>query len=211
MAFNITGVFIAPAINGLGADATTGYSVMTRMYYICGQSYWNMTSAVNCHTAQAIGAGEHKKLGKGLFAGLVMDTAILTPFVLVFAIFANPIASIFFPTGYTGPAMAYAVRFFQVYAAFLYINMLGHLLHAYMRSIGRVNTVLGVTLISSAVKIAATLMLVPRFHIDGVYIGQSLGWLVDAAICVAIYFLFYYGEEKIKKITENILHRTSRA
>ena len=211
MVFHVTGIFIAPTINGLGADATTGYSVMGRMYDICGQSFWNMTSAVDCHTAQAIGAGEHKKLNKGLFAGLVMNTAILTPFVLIFVIFANPIASIFFPAGYTGTAMSYAVRFFQVYAAFLYVNMLGHLLHAYMRSIGRVNTVLWITLMSSAVKIAATLLLVPHFHIDGVYIGQSLNWVIDAVICVVIYFLFYYSEEKIKKVTESIARRTSRA
>ena len=32
MAFHATGILIAPSLNSLGADATTGYSVMSRMY-----------------------------------------------------------------------------------------------------------------------------------------------------------------------------------
>ena len=93
---------------------------------------------------------------------------------------------------------------------FLYVNMIGHLFHSYMRSIGRVSTVLWITLVGSAVKIAATLLLVPHFHIDGVYMGQSLSWLVDGALCVVIYFLFYYSEEKIKKVAEKISRRTAK-
>ena len=207
LAFHATGIFIAPAINGLGADVTTGYSVMSRMYNICGQSFWNMSSAVDCHTAQSVGAGDYKKARRGLSAGFFMNVAALTPFVLVFVFWAEPIASIFFPSGYTGAAFDYAVRFFKVYAVFLYVNMIGHLMHSYMRSIGRVNTVLWVTLFGSVVKVVSTLMLIPRFHIDGIYMGNVLSWLADGALSVVIYFLFYHSERKIKAVIDGIHRR----
>ena len=198
MAFHVTGIFIAPAVNGLGADATTGYSVMNRMYNICAQSFWNTCSAVDCYTAQCIGMGDQKKLKRGLWAGLWMNVAMLTPFFLAFLFLAQPIAAIFFEEGYSGAAMTYAVRFFQVYSPFLYINMIGHLMHSYMRSIGRVSTVLWVTLIGSAVRIATTLWLVPVWHMDGAYVGMVLSWFVDGAISVAMYFALYHGMDTKK-------------
>ena len=207
LAFHATGIFISPAINGLGADATTGYSVMTRMYNLCGQSFWNMSAAVDCHTAQAVGAGDSKKSRYGLKVGLWMNIAALTPFVLIFVLLAEPIASIFFPSGYMGPAMDYAVRFFKVYAAFLFVNMISHLMHSYMRSIGRVRAVLWVTLFGSAVKVAATLLLIPRFHMDGVYMGQSLSWLADGAMSVLVYFLLYHSDKCLGRAIEKAHRR----
>lgn len=204
LAFHATGFFIAPAINGLGADATTGYSVMNRMYNICAQSFWNMCSAVDCHTAQCVGEGNGKKLKHGLYVGLWMNILALSPFVIAFIFLAEPIASVFFPDGYAGLAFEYAVRFFKVYTPFLYINMIGHLMHSYMRSIGRVNTVLYITLFGSVVRVAATLCLVPFFRMDGVYAGQVLSWFADGALSLLVYFALYHSEERIAKIIDKI-------
>ena len=204
LAFHATGFFIAPAVNGLGPDATTGYSVMNRMYNICAQSFWNMCSAVDAHTAQCVGAGNTKKLRRGLFAGLWMNIAALTPFLLLFTFLARPLASVFFPDGYTGEAFTYAVRFFEIFSLFLYVNMIGHLIHSYMRSIGRTGTVLGITLFGSTVKIAATLLLVPHLQMDGVYIGQAISWLADGALSLCLYFALYHKETRLQRIVEKI-------
>lgn len=202
IAFHATGIFFAPALNGLGADATTGYSVMTRMYNFCAQSFWNMCSAVDCHTAQALGAGKVSQVRHGLKAGFWMNMAALTPLALLFTIFAKPIALIFFPSGYNGLALEYAIRFFEIYSVFLYVNMIGHLMHSYMRSIGRVITVLWITIFGSAVRVVSTLLLVPAFKMDGVYLGLILSWLADGILSVILYFALYHSKEKIRKIVE---------
>ena len=204
LVFHVTGIFFSPALNGLGADATTGYSVMEQMYNFCAQSFWNLCSAVDCHTAQAVGEGNVQKVRRGLAAGIWMNIAVLAPFVLLFSIFAEPIASIFFPSGYKGLALEYAVRFFDSYPVFLYINMIGHLLHSYMRSIGRVNIVLYITFLGSSVRIAATLLLVPLLQMDGVYLGLVLSWVVDGAISLILYFALYHTEEKLRKVVTRI-------
>ena len=204
VAFHATGIFFAPAINGLGADATTGYSVMKRMYNFCAQSFWNMCSAVDCHTAQALGAGNASQVRRGLKVGLWMNIAALTPFVLLFTVFAKPIALMFFPAGYHGLALEYAIRFFEIYVVFLYINMVGHLMHSYMRSIGRVITVLWITIFGSVVQVVATLLLVPVFKMDGVYLGLIFSWMADGALSVGVYFACYHTKEKIEKIAGKI-------
>ena len=204
LAFYAAGFFVSPTINALGADATTGYAVMTRMYNVCAQSFWNTSAGVDCYTGQCVGMGNHKKLRGGLWAGLWMNVIMLTPFALIFFFFVKPIASIFFPAGYVGTAYEYVIRFFRVYTPFLYINMIGHLMHSYMRSIGRVNTVLWVTIVGSIVRIASTIMLVPVFSMDGAYIGQVLSWIADGGLCVIIYFALYHSEQQIKRIVDKI-------
>ena len=207
IAFHATGIFFAPALNGLGADATTGYSVMSRMYNYCGQSFWNMCSAVDCHTAQAVGAGDVKKVRRGLSVGFWMNVVALIPFVLVFTVFAEPVALIFFPEGYQGAALDYAVRFFDVYSIFIFVNMIGHLMHSYMRSIGRVITVLWVTIVGSTVRVAATLLLVPVYHMDGVYLGLVLSWIADGALSVLLYFILYHPWGKLQKVVDRVRNK----
>ena len=135
-----------------------------------------------------------------------MNAAVLTPFILVFTFFAEPIALIFFPAGYRGLALEYAARFFKVYSVFLYVNMVGHLMHSYMRSIGRVTTVLWITIFGSFVRVAATLLLIPFLQMDGVYLGLILSWAADGALSVILYFSLYHAEEKLRKIVAQ-LHR----
>lgn len=209
IAFHATGIFFAPALNGLGAAATTGYSVMSRMYNYCGQSFWNMCCAVDCHTGQAVGAGNVKKVRRGLAVGFWMNVIAMTPFVLLLVIFAEPIALIFFPGGYRGAALDYAVHFFKVYSAFLYVNMIGHLMHSYMRSIGRVITVLWITIVGSTVRVAATLLLVPVYQMDGVYLGMVLSWAADGALSLILYFALYHSQEKLQKVVDRVRSKGS--
>ena len=204
IAFHATGILCAPAINGLGAAATTAYSVMSKMYYFCAQSFWNMSSALDCHTAHAAGAGDVKKVRRGLSVGLWTNVAVLTPFVILFIFLAEPIALIFFPGGFSGAALDDAVRFFKIYALFLYINMLGHLLHSYMRSIGRVLPVLWSTLFGSTTMVVTTLLLVPTLKIDGVYLGLVLSWIADALLSLLFYFSCYHRKEKLQRVIDAI-------
>lgn len=204
VAFHGIGLFIAPAINGIGAAATTGNTVVNRMCNMCAQSFWNTTKAVSCYTAQCMGAEKHEKIRHGLWVGLLMNCAMLLPFVLVFCIFAEPIASLFFPTGYIGEAFDYAVRFAKVYMPFLYINMIGHLIHSYLRGLGIMNVVFGITVFGSLVRLAATLLLVPGMQMEGVYLGQLISWSADAMASVILYFCFYRTSEQIGRAIKRV-------
>lgn len=199
LAFHCVNFFIAPAVNLIGAEATTGYTVMKRVYNICGQSFWNASHAVSCYSAQCAGAGEYKKIPRGLKAGFWTNVILLTPFVLIVWILARPIISIFFPVGYEGKAFEYALRFVSVYLPFLYINMVGHLLHVYLRSLGKVNVVFGITIIGSTVQLVSSLLLIPSIQFDGAYIGQAISWSADALISFMIFYFFFRKPEQIEK------------
>lgn len=204
VAFHGVGLLIAPSVNGLSAAATTGYNVSNRVYNLATVSLWSVTNAFTCYTAQCVGQGDTKKIPGGLKAGFILNCLMLFPFVLGFAIFAKPLTSIFFPAGFVGDAYEYAVLYTAVYLPFVYVQLIGHILHSYMRSLGSVNTVLGITLFGSVIRVASTVLLVPVMHIEGAYLGQIISWAADAVVSVIIVFCLYRTQDQLGKIVERV-------
>ena len=204
VSFHGVGLIIAPTINALGAAATTGYNVSTRIYHFGSLCLWSVTSAFTYYTAQCVGKRDYKKIRHGLKVGFIMNCIMILPFVLVLSVFARPITSMFFPSGYVGEAYTYAVRYAVIYLPFVYVQLVGHVLHAYMRSLGCMNTVLGITIFGSIIRIAATVMLVRVMHIEGVYLAQIISWAADAMLSVVIVACFYRTAEHIKRVVEKV-------
>lgn len=208
LAFHGVAFLIAPSINALGAAATTAYNISNRTYYIGTQCLWATTSAFACYTGQCVGEGEAKKIRRGLKAGFLMNCLLVLPFVLALAVFARPIVSLFFPDGYVGDAYQHAVRYASVFLPFVYVQLIGHVFHAYMRSLGCINTVLGITVLGSITRLAATLLLIPVLHLDGVYLGQIISWAIDAAVCCFLYVFFYRTETHLERILRRVDQHT---
>jgi Na+-driven multidrug efflux pump len=89
MAFLGISFVIAPAINALGAAATTGYGVANQLYNIGTMTIWAATSAFSCYTAQCVGEGDTKKIRRGVRVGLEINGALLLPVVLGISVLAD--------------------------------------------------------------------------------------------------------------------------
>ena len=197
MAFLGISFVIAPAINALGAAATTGYGVANQLYNIGTMTIWAATSAFSCYTAQCVGEGDTKKIRRGVRVGLEINGALLLPVVLCISVLAGPIVSIFFPGGYEGEAYVHAFRYARIFVPLIYVQLVDHLLHAYIRALGRVGVVLGATLVGGAVRIAATFALIPLLHLEGAFLAEVISWAVDAVICFIVYMFRYRTDEHL--------------
>lgn len=204
MAFSGSSLLIAPAVNGLGAAATTAFNVATRIYEFATTSLVCVTNAFSCYTAQCIGKGDPKKVPRGLRVSFILNCIVLAPFAFGFELLARPITSIFFTSGFDGEAFGYALRYTAFYLPFVYVQLVGHILHAYLRCLGAMNTVLGITLLGGAVRVAATVLLVPHMHIEGAYLAQILGWAADGALSVLISLCLYRTQAQLKKVVTRI-------
>ena len=202
LSYHGVAILISPAINALGAAATTGYTVSNKMFGLCSLTIWQITSAVSCYTAQCVGEEKYDKIPRGMRAGFILNSALLLPLVLTFVIFAKPIASLYFPAGFVGEAFEYAVRFSTHYMPFLFVIMIGHTIHAYLRSLGCVNIVFWVTIWTSTILVAATLILIPPLHMEGVFMGKIASWIGDTLVSLVLYLLFFRSAEQIKKTAE---------
>ena len=129
-----------------------------------------------------------------------MCCAVVLPFVIAIALFAKPFTSLFFPNDYVGAAFDYAVRYATVFFPLIYVQLVGHIFHTYLRSLGQVSVVLCITLICSTVRVVGALILIPTLGLDGTFIAQVLSWAVDAVICSVIFFLRYRTDRQLLRI-----------
>lgn len=204
VAFNGAGMLIAPSVNGLGAAATTGYNISTRIYELSTVSLSSVTNAFTCYIAQCVGKGDCKKIPKGVKTGFILNCVMLLPFIVAPVLFAEPITSIFFPAGSRGDAFQYALRYTSFFLPFVYVQLVGHILHSYMRSLGSINMVLGITLFAGTVRVVSTILLVPMIHINGAYWGQIISWAADAAVSIVIALCLYRTQSQLEKISARV-------
>lgn len=199
VAFHGVSLFVAPPINGLGAAATAGYNVANRIYSLSSTSIWNLTSAISCYTAQCAGEGSLKKIPKGLRAGFLLNTVTLVPVLGLCLVFARPVVSIFFPAGFEGDSFLYALRYVQVFLPFLLIQMVEHVFHSYLRSVGAVGHVFWISLFGALVRLVTTYLLVPVLGMDGVFLSQIFSWVADTAVTLVLYCARYRTEAHLRR------------
>lgn len=210
VAFHGVAFLIAPSINAISAAATTGYNISNRIYSFGTQGLWAASSAFACYTGQCVGAGDVQKIRRGLKIGFIINALIVLPCVLVLSGFARPIVSLFFPAGYTGESYRYAVRYATVFLPFIYIQLVGHLLHSYLRSLGAIRTVLWITFLGTFTRLSATLLLIPLIGMDGVFLGQIISWTIDALASLLLFFFRYRTAAHIQREIDRIHRDTEK-
>ena len=162
-----------------------------RFYDLSAQSYQNSSKPLAVYTAQCIGAGREEKIPRGLLWGLFQGALLMAPFVLVSALWAEPLAALFFREGDKGESMALAVDFARRFLPFLFINMVNNLGHAFLRGMGSMKLLLLSTAVGSVSQVLATKLLAPALGMEGVYLGLVIAWGTEAVFFLVLYLLRY--------------------
>lgn len=201
-AMYIAAFAMSPIINGIGAAATAGYTVVMRIYDINAATYQSASKTLSNYAAQCVGAGEYGKIRKGLFVGLVQSMLFALPVVLACCIFAPQVNSIFFPSGYAGESLDYAVLFSRVYLPFSFFNVINNLFHSFFRGVAAMRLLIIATVLGSVVRIAAGFIFAGMFGMEGVYIGWIVSWIAEAIFMLAVYLLKFRNTEMIRRYAE---------
>jgi Na+-driven multidrug efflux pump len=198
----LAGLIVSPLVNGIGASASASYSVISRVYDINAHVYQNSARSVSNYSAQCVGKKEYGKLKKGVRVGLLQGIFFLTPFVVICAVFYKPVCSLFFNAAASAQAKAYAYTFSKVYLPFIFINMLCNLFHGFYRGIKATKYLFVTTLVGAVARVVASLILIPKFGMNGFFIGWVISWVVEAVYSAILFFMGkWYRWEKPKEET----------
>lgn len=201
-AMYIASLIMSPIVNGIGADATAGYTVALRINDINSGIYQNSSKTLSNYSAQCIGAKKYEKLSKALFVGLLQGVVFVLPTVILCCVFAYPINAMFFPDGFSGKAFEYAVCFSRYILPFVFVNLINNLFHSFFRGIAAMNYLIIATVIGSVGRIAAGIILSRALGMTGVYIAFIVGWTAEAIFVSVIYLLKLRNSKMIQKFIE---------
>ena len=189
---------MAPIVNGIGSAATAGYTVVVKIYEINSAIYQNSSKTLSNYAAQCVGGKKYDRLPRSLSVGLLQGILFTLPFLLACTLFSRPICALFFPSGFAGDALAYAVRFAAVFLPFIIINLLNNLFHAFFRGIAQMRLLLLSTGIGAVSRIIASILLSPLLGMDGIYLGWVISWVVEASFSLIVYFTRYRTVEQLR-------------
>ncbi len=178
----------APLINGLGASMTSAYSVASRVNTFTSQGFQSSSKALSNYAARCIGVGRGEEIKKGVKVSFLQSLFLLLPFVLVSYIFAEPICKMFFSKDFSGDSLNYAVLFLRVYMPLVVFNVINNLFHSFFRGIKAMGFLNLTTAVGAFSRYLLTLLLVGGYGINGVYTAWAVSWVIEAILCVAIYF-----------------------
>lgn len=184
----VAGLMISPMVNGIGSEASAAYTVVMQIYNINASVYQNSAKTLSNYTAQCVGAGKTNQLKKGVRVGLLQGIVFLSLPLLICCIWAKPVCALFFPEGYTGEGLDYAILYARVYLPFIVFNLVNNLFHAFYRGTASMKLLLLLTGAGAASRIVFSMLFVQWYGMQGVYIGWVLSWITESILAGISYF-----------------------
>ncbi len=199
MAMYFSSLLVSPLVNGISGSATAAYAVILKIYSVNSNIYQNSTKTLSTYTAQCVGAGKFKQLKKGVRVGFAQANLFMLPVLCLCVIFAKQVCQMFFPTGFSGEALDYAVVFVRYFLPLIVFNLINNLFHCFYRGIAAMGYLIAVTLSGAVSRFVFSIILVDNYGIFGIYAALCLSWIFEAVITT---FLYIRGKWKNKLIKD---------
>lgn len=188
MTMYLASLIVSPFVNGISSSATAAYTVVLKIYSINSNIYQNSTRCLSSYTAQCIGAQKFNQLKKGVKVGFLQANLFVLPILAVCVVFARKICMMFFPAGYTGEGLEFAVIFVRFYLPLILFNLVNNLFHGFYRGVAAMGLLITVTMVGALSRVLLSIALSPILGISGIYAALALSWVIEAVITVILYF-----------------------
>lgn len=187
MVMYLSSLLLSPLVNGMGAEASAAYAVALPVFNLVQAVYCNSSKALSNYSAQLTGAQKYDGLKKGLWVGLLQGTAFTLPFILVCCLLPEKICGLFLKADASVLTREYAVLFARFYVPFMAFNMVNNLFHALYRGTKASACLFSSTLVGAALRFAASALLIPRYAMNGFYLGWAISWIGETIYAFSLY------------------------
>ena len=189
------GLVLSPMVNDLGSMASASYTVTLRIHDLNANLYIHSTKTLGSYTAQCYGAKKYHLLKKGLRVGFLQSLLFALPAILTSILFAPQVAGLFYGTDADPVTVGYTVYFLRYCLPFIFIAIIANVLHNFFRGIGKMKSVLAMSMAGSAIRILVSALLIGPYGIYGYYVGWMSTWFLDAGVGLVLYFFGKWKKE----------------
>ena len=199
---SIGGMILQSVVNSYGFLFVAGYTAANKLYGLLETAAISFGFAITTYTAQNLGAGNFKRIRKGMRNAVIM--ALITSVVVsvCMLIFGRPILRLFISdeTGQVEEVLGIAYLYLSIMSWFLAVLYALHTYRSALQGLG--NTVIPMLSgIMEFIMRTTAVMLLPRFVGEkGVFYAEVLAWTGATVILVTSYYAVRRKIEKKLKI-----------
>ncbi len=118
--FPIANSIVQASVNGMGTDSIAAWGVCGKMDMLIWLIADAMSPALTTYTAQNIGANQHNRVKKGVFAGTAMSVSAVGLISILLYIFPGTIGRWFISAADAGTVIPYVITYMRMMAPFYF-------------------------------------------------------------------------------------------
>lgn len=185
--YSFANVVIVTAVNGLGADATTGMSIANQFDGILYQISYAASLAVAPYVAQNVGAGNIKRARKSVVSGILITTVFGVTFGSLSAIFSKQLSSIMSST----PAViAYSQQKMIIVSSTYFICGINDVIGGALRGLNKpIAPMISTLVYMCALRFVWVYLVFPLCpNLTFLYTVWPIGWTLSIVTLLVVYF-----------------------
>ena len=200
---SIGGMILQSVVNSYGFLFVAGYTAANKLYGLLETAATSFGFAITTYTAQNLGAGNFRRIRKGMRSAVMMALVTSVVVSVIMLIFGRPVLRLFISneTGQVEEVLEIAYLYLSIMSYFLAVLYALHTYRSALQGLG--NTV--VPMLSGIMEFimrTTAVMLLPRFVGEkGVFYAEVLAWAGAVVILVTSYYIVRGRTEKKLKIT----------
>ena len=184
---NIGTIILQGAINGLGTAIMAAHTAARKLFDILTIFLYSIGLAMTTYTSQNMGAGEIKRVKKGIWHAHIIVTVMTTILLAVCYIFGRPIIEWLTSTD-DADIVDPAVMYMRISVLFFYVLGPLFIMRCSLQGMGHKIMPVVSSVTEMLIKIMSVLFLVPKFAYTGVAFTEPISWVVMAIILWLAYF-----------------------
>ena len=172
-------VFMQRLINSFGTSFMAAVAAGSRVEQFCVVPAISFGQAISVFSGQNAGAGNFKRLLRGLYTGLAMTLGLAAVLSGCLVIFARPLVALF---GCTDEALALGIQYLRFMAVVLLIGAVLFDCRGLLQGVGDVRTTLAVTFGTLAFRVITAYVMagIPSIGYRAVWYAMGLDFLVGS-------------------------------
>lgn len=194
----VVALLISPLVNGMGVEATASYSVALQIYNFIATLYQNSARTVSNYSAQCVGHRYYNRIKKGVLAGLIQGVIIVTPLILLCAIFHKQVCGLFLKADASALTKEYSYAFCTSYLPFIYFNVVNNLNHSLFRGVKAMGHMFFGSLCGSTARLILSFIFMANNGMYGFFLGWILSWVVEAVFNLILFFIGKWQPKQVE-------------
>lgn len=195
---SIGGLTVQYVVNGFGFLFVAGFTATNKMYGVLELAAISYGYAITTYVGQNLGAGEIKRIRKGVSSGTVMAviTSLVVSVIMVAA--GRPILSLFVSgePDQVRQVLDIAYKYLFIMALFLWTLYLLYVYRSAIQGLGNTVIPLASGIAEFIMRIGVALLLPRLIGEDGIFYAEICAWAGAALLLMISYFVI------IRKVTE---------
>lgn len=182
------GMSVQRLVNSFGAPVMAAYTAAGRIDSIAIQVIVSLGTSLSVFTGQNIGAGNFRRIQKGLRQTLVMELISAGIIGLAVNIFRYPLLSLFLDRASSPEAISYGASYLSIIGTAYLVSAVMQSYQNVIRGAGDVNICMAAGITELTGRIIFAYLLAPVLGPTGIWIATPLSWSCGCAVPVVRYY-----------------------